>query len=299
MIRLDNVIKKFDDYIAIDVEDLQIKKGSIYGLVGSNGAGKSTLLRLVSGIYKPEFGRVLVEEQSVFENPFTKHKIFMVSDDPYFLSQSTLDLMAKFYKQYYHNFDDEVYKRLCGIFGLPVNKKISTFSKGMKRQAIFLLALSACPEYLLLDESFDGLDPVMRQLVRRVLIDIVAEKNLTVVISSHNLRELDELCDHIGIIHKGKLLFSSELESLKQGYQKIQLAFDHEVKKEDFADMEMMSFSGEGKFANIVVKGEYEDVIKKIERYSPLATQVVSMNLEEIFLKEMEVTGYDYTKILA
>ncbi|MDR2932310.1 MAG: ABC transporter ATP-binding protein, partial [Oscillospiraceae bacterium] len=225
MIQATGLTKKFDDFVALDCFDTTIPDGSIYGLVGSNGSGKSTLLRMISGIYRPDGGEILVCGEKPFENVVIKDMVFHVSDELYFLPQSTMDDMAKFYGSVYSAFSDADYSALCARFPIDPKKKLHTFSKGMKRQASLILALSAHPKYLLLDEAFDGLDPVMRGALRKILVDRVLEHGVTVVIASHNLRELEDLCDHMGLLHQGKVLFEREIDAVKLGFCKVQAGF--------------------------------------------------------------------------
>ena len=299
MIVFDNVKKLLDGKTVLDLKELTIPKGALYGLIGANGAGKSTMLRLISGVYTADEGIVSVDGENILDNAKMKEKLFFVPDDPYFLPQATLNHMASFYQTYYRNFDYELYRQLCASFDLPIRDKIISYSKGMKRQAIILLALSTHPEYLLLDESFDGLDPVMRQKVRRILVDIAAQRNITVIISSHNLRELDELCDYVGVVYRGKLLYNIAMEELKKRIHKYQLAFSSPVTEEYFFRFSMLSCKIVGKFVTIVAKGEAEILEQKINMLKPLAMEKFPLTLEEILIYEVEAKGYDYQNIFA
>ncbi len=299
MIVFDNVKKILDGKTVLDLKELTIPKGALYGLIGANGAGKSTMLRLISGVYTADEGVVSVDGENILDNAKMKEKLFFVPDDPYFLPQATLNDMASFYQTYYRNFDYELYRQLCASFDLPIKDKIISYSKGMKRQAIILLALSTHPEYLLLDESFDGLDPVMRQKVRRILVDIAAQRNITVIISSHNLRELDELCDYVGVVYQGKLLYNIAMEELKKRIHKYQLAFSSPVTEEYLSRFSLLSCKIVGKFVTIVAKGEAEILEQKINMLQPLAMEKFPLTLEEIFIYEMEAKGYDYQNIFA
>lgn len=294
MIQIDQVEKRFGSVQALDHISMEIQKGSIYGLVGSNGAGKSTLLRLISGIYAPDSGRVTVEGNPIFENPEIKQRVFLVSDEPYFIGQYTLRNMADFYCRFYPKFNIALYKELCELFHLPAEKKIATYSKGMKRQSAFLLGMSTMPDYLLLDECFDGLDPVKRQVVRKVLSDAMAERQMTAVISSHNLRELDEICDTVGILHEGDLLYSKQLDDLKGEVHKIQVVFASDVSEEKLAQtVPLMSYQAAGRFLTLIVKGNLAEIEEKLSLLKPLALEALPLTLEEVFLYEMEVMGYD------
>ena len=299
MITFDHVKKVLNGRTILDISDLSIPKGSIYGLIGANGAGKSTMLRLISGVYLADSGVVTVDGENIQDNARMKEKIFFVSDDPYFLPQATLDEMAVFYQNYYKRFDTILYEQLCMSFNLPVKNKLSSYSKGMRRQAILLLALSTLPEYLLLDESFDGLDPVVRHKVRRILVDIAAQRSITVIISSHNLRELDELCDRVGIVYRGQMMYDITLDALKEKIHKYQLAFSEPAAQELFAGLDLMSCETVGKFATIVVRGSGEELAQRLETLRPLALEEFPLDLEEIFIYEMEAKGYDYKYIFS
>lgn len=299
MIVFDHIKKEMGGKTILALDALTIPKGSLYGLVGANGAGKSTMMRLISGVYTADGGILTVDGENIIDNAAIKQKIFFVPDDPYFLPQTTLEEMAVFYRAYYPKFDVALYEQLVTSFGLPHKNKISSYSKGMKRQAIILLALAASPEYLLLDESFDGLDPVMRQRLRRIMIDIAAEKGMTVVISSHNLRELDEFCDRVGVIHQGELLYNITLEELKEEVHKYQLAFSEPVTEAYFARFHLLSCNIIGKFVTLVIRGEREGLERKIANLKPLAVEEFPLTLEEIFIYEMEAKGYDYKNLFA
>lgn len=298
MITANNLVKTFDKFTALNELCCNIEKGSIYGLVGSNGSGKSTFLRLVSGVYKPDGGEILVDGKRTFENNAIKNKIFFVADEPFFFSQYTVNGMAKFYKKMYSNFDMEYYKKLCDIFPIDPRKKISTFSKGMKRQAMFILALASRPEILLLDEAFDGVDPVIRELLKKILADNVCERQMTVIVASHNLRELEELCDHVGLLHKGGILFDKELDSLKLGIHKIQLAFEDVKDASIFDNIKTSKIEQKGRMFLLTVKGDIAEIEKYIESLKPIFYEALPLTLEEVFISEMEGVGYDFSKII-
>ena len=298
MIQTIDLTKKFDDFTALDTFSVTIPDGSIYGLVGSNGSGKSTLLRLISGIYRPDGGSVLVEEQNPFENPAVKNNIFYVSDDLYFLPQSTMDDMAKFYASLYPGFDATVYSDVCGYFPISGQKKLNTFSKGMRRQAALVLALACRPRYLLLDEAFDGLDPVIRGAIRKILSDRVAGENMSAVIASHNLRELEDLCDHMGLLHQGKVVFQREIDEVKLGFCKVQAGFREMPSDEAYQHLNIMQRETSGSVVNLIVRGASSEVLAYMESLNPLFAEVIPLTLEEVFIHEMEVVGYDYNKII-
>ncbi len=298
MIEIKNLTKTFGKYNALDNLNCVIEDETIYGLIGPNGAGKSTLLRLISGVYKADIGEVLVNSKEVFENVDVKNEIFYLSDELYFLPQSTMNSMADFYSGYYENFSFDVYKDLCGLFPLNPKSKIATFSKGMQRQAGLILAISTNPKILLLDEAFDGLDPMIRSAVRKILIDLVAKNNITVIISSHNLRELEDLCDHIGLIHKGGIMLDRDIDTLRLNICKIQCAFKEAPSREEFNELEMLKFSSSGNLLTIVARGDYKKAQHYIEnKFSPIFIESIPLTLEEVFIHEMEVVGYDFSKI--
>lgn len=213
MMQLKNTVKQFEDFTALDGVNLEIPTGTAFGLLGSNGAGKSTILRLFSGIYQAESGEVLIDEQPVYDNVTAKQKVFFINDETVQFGEYTLKQLKEFYQQFYPHFSEEIFQKLEAVIQLPMNKKITTFSKGMKRQAIVIIGISCCTPYLLLDEAFDGLDPTMRIIVKKMLVDAMCERELTVVISSHNLKEINEMCDTAALLHKGKIVFNRELDS--------------------------------------------------------------------------------------
>jgi ABC-2 type transport system ATP-binding protein len=302
MIELKNVTKAFNAHKALDNVDMTINKGSVYGLLGSNGAGKSTILRLLSGIYRQECGEVLIEGKPVYDNVELKQRIFFINDETVQFTSYTLNDLKDLYKSYYPNFSEEIFEKLKTKINLPTNRKISTFSKGMKRQAIFIIALACNTDYLLLDEAFDGLDPTMRIIVRQMLVDAMIERNLTVVISSHNLKEMNDLCDTVGLLHNGKIIFSSELDNLKGDIHKLQLAFSdntQEITREQLEEtgLEILHFEKNMSVYHIIVKGDIDTVKAAFAVKKPNIFDIVPLTLEEIFIYEMEVLGYDYSDI--
>jgi len=302
MIELKNVTKAFKAHKALNNVDMTINKGSVYGLLGSNGAGKSTILRLLSGIYRQEGGEVLIEGKPVYDNVELKQRIFFINDETVQFTSYTLNDLKDLYKSYYPNFSEEIFEKLKTKINLPTNRKISTFSKGMKRQAIFIIALACNTDYLLLDEAFDGLDPTMRIIVRQMLVDAMIERNLTVVISSHNLKEMNDLCDTVGLLHNGKIIFSSELDNLKGDIHKLQLAFSdntQEITREQLEEtgLEILHFEKNMSVYHIIVKGDIDTVKAAFAVKKPNIFDIVPLTLEEIFIYEMEVLGYDYSDI--
>lgn len=303
MIELKQVVKKFDKIPVLDSIDLTIEKGTAYGLLGSNGAGKSTILRLISGIYNQEEGQVLVDGKTVFDNNDTKKKIFFINDETIQFSKYTLLELKDFYKKFYSNFSEKIFENLIETIKLPLNKKIRTFSKGMKRQAIVAIALSCQTEYLLLDEAFDGLDPTMRIIVKKILVDAMIDRELTVVISSHNLKEINELCDTVALLHKGKMVFSRNLDDIKSNIHKIQVAFSNEYNKniyskDDFNGLDILHFEKNESIYHLIIKGDISIIKKEIMKKKPLILDILPLTLEEIFIYEMEGLGYEYHPIV-
>lgn len=298
MINVQNVSKKFGTIQALENLTTSIGKGSIYGLIGSNGAGKSTFLRLISGIYAPEKGSITVNEQNVYENPIAKEKIFYISDDQFFHNNSNMEDMAKYFAIVYPKFDMETFETLTNNFKLDKTRNLTTFSKGMQKQAHIILALSCNPEYLLCDETFDGLDPVMRLAVKRLFADAVANHNMTPIIASHNLRELEDICDHIGLLHQGGLVFEKDIDDLKLGIHKVQSAFSVPMTEKNFPDLEIVSFKNQGKLCTMIVKGEKSHTEGAIKLMNPLYSETIPLSLEEIFITEMEGLGYDIKEII-
>jgi ABC-2 type transport system ATP-binding protein len=298
MISMKKVSKSYEDVYALNNVSLSINKGSIYGLIGSNGAGKTTLLKIMSGVYKEDRGEVLVDEESVFENIDTKSKLIFIPDNPYFFPQYTIDDMAKFYMGVYESFSKDRYEKLKEVFNIETNKKISSLSKGMKRQVAFWLALSIMPEILVLDEPLDGLDPVMRQKVKNLVIQDVADREMTVVISSHNLRELEDMCDHIGILHKGSVIVEKDIDDLKSDVHKIQVAFKEDLPNDFHNNLNIVYKEERASVKVFVVKGYKDEIIKHFKKYNPLVLDILPLTLEEIFIYEMGDVGYEVKNII-
>lgn len=294
MIELNSVVKSFDDFTAADNISFKVENGSAFGLLGSNGAGKSTVLRLLSGIYQPESGDVKIDGEDVFNNADIKRKIFFINDETVQYNNMTLSELKSFYKGFYPNFSEEIFEKLNSTIKLPEKKKMHNFSKGMKRQAIVIIALSCCTEYLFLDEAFDGLDPTMRNIVKRMLVDAMLDRKITVVISSHNLKEISEICDSAALLHKGKLLFSRDLDSLNGSIHKICAAFPDEYSKESFPELDILHFEKQQSLTYIVAKGDKQFISDILQKCSPTLLDIIPLTLEEIFIYEMEVMGYDF-----
>lgn len=298
MIQVNHLIKKFGSKTALDDMTFSIGEKSVFGLVGSNGAGKSTFLRTAAGIYRPDGGEILVDKESPFENSNVKQRVFFVSDYPYFLPQATLSDMAAFFSKIYPQWDDAKFQKMNKIFPVGQKEKISNMSKGMQRQAALICAFSANPDYLFMDEIFDGLDPVMRQLLKRQISEEVSARGLTVIIASHNLRELEDVCDHVGLFHKGGVLFEKDIDELRLGVCKAQAVFKPIPEKEAFAPFEILKWETHGSIVNLVVRAGREAVLAKINSLNPVFAEAVPLTLEEVFISEMEAAGYDIDNIL-
>lgn len=298
MICAKNLTLKFDNFAALKNLNCEIPESCIYGLVGSNGAGKSTFLRLIGGIYRPNEGEITIDGKPVYENPEIKSQIMYVPDELYFLPQSNMIRMAELYSSIYESFNYERFDNLTKTFGLDPKANINTFSKGMKRQAATILALSCMPKFLFFDETFDGLDPVMRNLVKQVIYNDVLERKTTTIITSHSLRELEDTCDQLALLHKGGIVFESDIQNLKTALFKIQVAFNGEFSKERFGDIEMMDYNQLGSVATFIARGDKEAVVAKIRALEPVLLDVLPLNLEEVFIYEMESLGYAFKDIL-
>ena len=298
MICAKNLTMKFDDFTALKNLNCEIPESCIYGLVGSNGAGKSTFLRLISGIYRPNEGEITIDGKTVYENPEVKKQILYVPDELYFLPQSNMNRMAELYSSIYDTFSYERFENLTKTFGLNSRANINTFSKGMKRQAATILALSCMPKFLFFDETFDGLDPVMRNLVKQVIYNDVLERKTTTIITSHSLRELEDTCDQLALLHKGGIVFESDIQNLKTSLFKVQVAFKEAYGKERFGDIEMLDYNQMGSVCTFIARGEKEEVIHKIRTLDPVLLDVLPLNLEEVFIYEMESLGYAFKEIL-
>lgn len=285
MLEIKNVTKAFKDKSVLDNVSLNIDHGSIFGLVGVNGAGKSTLLRSITGIYSLDDGLVLFEGLDTYVDPEIRKRIFLVSDDPYYPYGSSIKSLKMFYKSFY-DFDEEVYQKYLNLFKLSETDNISNFSKGMKRQALLLIALACKPDLLLLDEAFDGLDPIVRVHIKSALSDLIEDNNSLIIISSHNLKELEDICDSYGILENGHIETYGDLLESKANINKYQLAFKEEVDIEMFKGFDVLYKNMEGRIVTLVIKGNREDVSKKLEALNPLILDVLNVNFEELFIYE-------------
>ena len=298
MIRAEKLVKKFDDFTALSGIDCVIPEGCIYGLVGSNGAGKSTLLRLIAGVYRADGGSITVDGQEVYENPEVKKRVIYVPDDLFFLQGANMKRMADFYTSIYKDFERNRFFYLAKAFGLDAGKPINTFSKGMRRQAAVLLAVCSRPKYLLMDETFDGLDPVMRNLVKSLICEDVMERKSTAILSSHSLRELEDTCDQLALLHKGGVVLESDIGNLKTSLFKVQTAFGYPYDKDLFEGVDILHYSRKGSVSNMIIRGDKEKTIARIQTMNPILLDVLPLTLEEVFTYEMEALGYAFGDVL-
>ena len=287
MIEVKNLVKTFDGFTALDSATLTVPKGAVYGLVGPNGAGKSTLLRHITGVYKQDSGQVTVCGVPVFENRHAKERIVSIPDDWFYYNQSTIWEMAKLYAGMYPQFDRERFYKLRELFRLPEKKPIRRMSKGMQRQAAFWITMSCLPEYLVLDEPVDGLDPVMRRQVWQVLLDDVSARGTTVLLSSHNLRELEDVCDHVGIMDKGKVLLERTLSDLQDNTVKIQVAYKTAEEPTLPAELQVLHHSRVGRVHTYIMRGSSEEICRRMQITEPVLLEAIPLTLEEIFIYEL------------
>ncbi|OXS79204.1 ABC transporter ATP-binding protein [Domibacillus enclensis] len=298
MIKAEHVSKTFGRFEAVKDVQVHVNKGSIYGLLGSNGAGKTTLLKIISGIVKADKGTAQVEGQSIFERPDVKKRILFIPDQPYFFHQTSLLQMASFYEAVYDRWDSERFHQLYEHFSLDPKAKLSRMSKGMQRQASFILTLAAMPDVLVLDEPFDGLDPVVRQQVKNLLIQDVSNRAMTVLVSSHNLREMEDFCDAVGVMHKGRILYERDLEELKTDVSKLQVAFKKMPDDTFLSGMDVMHMEKRGRVLTCIVRGQEGDIDRHVRSYEPAIYDVLPLTLEEIFTYEMGSVGYEIRNLI-
>jgi ABC-2 type transport system ATP-binding protein len=287
MLKISNLDKSFKDKQVLNDLSLEVNEGSIFGLVGVNGAGKSTLLRCVSGIYIPDKGTVEFEGRDTYKDEKVRKDIFFVNDEPYYPLSATIDSMKEFYSSYYA-FDEEAYHKNLKLFSLNENSPISSFSKGMKRQTLLLFALAIRPKLLLLDEAFDGLDPLVRMNLKRNLYDFIQDNDATIIISSHNLKELEDICDSYGILENGSISTYGDLLESKANINKYQLAFKDDIDESFFEQFDVLHKNKEGSVYTLVIKGDKEEVVKKLKELDPLILDTLSVNFEELFIYEHE-----------
>ncbi|WP_125140639.1 ABC transporter ATP-binding protein [Clostridium transplantifaecale] len=298
MIEAINLTKRFDDITAVDHINAEIRDGSVFGLIGTNGAGKSTFLRMAAGILKPDAGRVTIDGEDIFENDRVKSRFFYISDEQYFLNNATPEEMMKFYRNVYRNFDEKRFYGLLQNFDLSAKRKVNTFSKGMKKQLSVLLGICANTDYIFCDETFDGLDPVMRQTVKSLFANDMEERNLTPIIASHNLRELEDICDHVGLLHKGGILLSKDLDDMKLNIHKVQCVLLPGTEPEELNGVDIIRTERRGSLLTLTVRGKKEEIEAVMQTFHPVFFEMIPLSLEEIFISETEVAGYDIKKLI-
>ena len=297
MIEITGLTKAFEKENVLENLKCNIKDSCIYGLVGANGAGKSTLLRIINGVYKEDKGRIIIDGKSINDKSVKQNMVF-VPDDLFYFGGYTLKDMAAFYNSLYINFDTEYFNSLAKLLKLDISKKMNTLSKGQKRQSSLILALSTKAKYLFFDETFDGVDPVVRNLLKKIIAKHMEENNSTIIMTSHNLRELEDICDNLGLLYKGGILFESDIDSLKTNMFKVQISLKSDFKEEDFKGLDILSFKKKGSVATIIIKGDKEEAIEYLEKLKPLILDFLPLTLEEIFIYEMEVLGYAFEDVI-
>ncbi len=292
MLNMQEVTKTFGDFTALNHLSMHVPKGAVYGLVGPNGAGKSTAIRLLTGVYRPDCGEITLDGQKIYENPEVKTRISYIPDEIFFFPSASLEEMRKYYKGFYPKFDDELFDRLYDVFQLPKKGQIRRFSKGMQKQAAFHLSICTRPDVLILDEPVDGLGPVMRRQVWSLILSDVAQWETTVLISSHNLRELEDICDHVGIMDKGQMLLEKSLESMQGNTVKLQMV------GQPPEGLEILHTSASGRLNTLVVRGTPEEVQAKVAACNPAYFDILPLSLEEIFIYELGGVNYEVKNIL-
>lgn len=298
MIVVKNASKSFEKTEAIKNISLYIEGRQVFGLLGTNGAGKSTLLRLMAGIYKCDKGSILVDDQKVWDCPEAKKNVFYISDEQFFYANATPAAAAKTYQVYYPAFDMARATELFQKFNLKPDRKISTFSKGMKKQLSIIMGLCSGAKYLLCDETFDGLDPVMRQAIKALFAKDMEERGLTPIIASHNLRELEDICDHIGLLHEGGVVLSQDMMALKCNHHRVQMVVPSTADEVIAQELQIIKMERRGKLLTFTAKGEEDEIAEVVKDYDPVYWELVPLSLEEIFISEMEGNGYEISNVL-
>lgn len=293
MIDLKDITLDFDGNKVLDGVTMTVPDGRAFGLLGSNGAGKSTILRLLSGIYKTQGGTLTIDGEDVYDNVKLKEQICFINDETIQFTDYTLKGLKNYYKKFYRTFSEERFEKLHSILNLPMNKRLSTFSKGMKRQAVVICALACCTKYLFLDEAFDGLDPTMRIIVKNMMIDAMLDNGATIILSSHNLKEIQEFCDTAALLHNGKIVFCRELDTVMGNIRKVQTSFSTPACAEDFPEIEILHIENSGSVTNLIAKGSEEEIRAAVEKCNPKFVDIIPLTLDEIFIYEMEGLGYE------
>ena len=299
MIEIKNLTKSFnDDKIVLENLNCTIKDNAIYGIVGANGAGKSTLLRLITSIYKSDSGSILIDDKEAFDNEEIKQDIVFVPDDLYFYSNYTLMDMAEYYKSLYQSFDMNYLINHANTLKLNINAKLSSYSKGMKRQCALLCALATKAKYMLFDETFDGLDPVIRKYFKSLLADLMVDNKRTIIMTSHNLRELEDICDNLGLLYKGSILFESDIDTIKTNMFKVQVSLKSDFNKSTFKGLKVLSYKKIGSVATLIINDDKKDSRVVLEKLRPLILDYLPLTLEEVFIYQMEALGYEFNEIV-
>ncbi len=296
MIEFKNVTKKFGNFTAVENISFKVELSSIYGLIGYNGAGKTTLLKTAAGIYRSTDGCVEMDYQNTYDNDDVRKSMFYIPDDLYFPMNATIKSMAKFYATYYPNFSDKTLNNLINVYKLDPKKRIRSFSKGMQRQTEIILALASRPRFMLLDETFDGLDPQKKEVTKKLFIEYMAEGFCSLIISSHNLSELSNLCDHVGLINGKRLTMDCSVDGISDNYRKYRLIFDRDITDDDFKNVNYKSITLDGKIASVIFQTD-NDEIDKLKKLNPVAIDEYGLTMEEVFLSEMEDKSYDVTTV--
>ncbi len=297
MIKIDNLSKSYGNKKVLENLNCEVKTNSIYGFVGANGAGKSTLLRIINDIFKADSGNIEIDGEIVNNNQEVKQKLVFVPDDLYFFPNYTLKDMANFYKSMYKKFDMEYLEKLASTLKLDMNSKIQNFSKGMKRQCALICAICTNADYMFFDETFDGVDPVIRNLLKKIIAKQMDKKETTIIMTSHNLRELEDICDNLALLYKGGILFESDVNTLKTNMFKVQISLKEEFNKETFSNLDILNFKKTGSVATIILKGEKEEAKENLKKLNPVILDFLPVTLEEMFIYEMEVLGYEFNQV--
>jgi len=299
MIEINNVSKSYGKQLAVKDLSLRMQEHEVFGMVGTNGAGKTTLLRMMSGVLEPDHGEVCIDGKAVWNNPSAKKELFFIPDDPYYFPNSTALEMGEYYSSVYKTFDMTRFLHLLTNFQLDKNRKISGFSKGMRKQLAIIIGISSCCKYLFCDETFDGLDPVMRQATKSLFAKDMEERGLTPILTSHNLRELEDICDHVGLLHQGGALLSKDINDMKISIQKVQIVFTDDAAREKFEQQcEVLIHKQQGKLHTYTVRKSRAELEMIMSNISAIFCEMLPLTLEEIFISETEVVGYDIRKII-
>ena len=299
MIEIINISKSYDDYPAVKSLNLQMNEREVFGMVGTNGAGKTTLLRMMAGVLKPDEGRIVIDGESVWDNPAAKSKLFFITDDAYYFMNATPEDMKEYYRRIYPAFDTERFGNLISNFGLDTKRRISGFSKGMRKQLSVIMGICSGCKYLFCDETFDGLDPVMRQATKSLFAKDMEDRGLTPILTSHNLRELEDICDHVGLLHEGGILLSRDINDMKLNINKLQVVFETEDDRTELeSGLEVIIHKEQGRLHTYTVRNNRETVENILGGIGTVFAELLPLTLEEIFISETEVIGYDIKNII-